>query len=283
MASFTNQATLLYNNTRTSSNIVQGEIVGVLSASKTALSAEYRAGDTISYVVNIVNSRSNDFTSLTLRDNLGAYAFNSGTLVPLEYVDGSLKYYVNGTLQDAPAVSSDAALTVSDFSVPAGGNALLIYSARTNSYAPLGEGGQISNIADISGSGLVTALSAQAQTAAANDVQLTLSKALSPATVTENGLLTYTIAIYNYGSRAVTAADGVVISDSFDPILSIASVSFNASPWTSANYSYNAANGLFTSNSGEITVPAASFTQNTATGEWNVTPGVSTLVISGTV
>ena len=37
MATFFNQATLLYNNTRTTSNIVQGEIVGVLTVTKTAL------------------------------------------------------------------------------------------------------------------------------------------------------------------------------------------------------------------------------------------------------
>ena len=34
MATFTNQATLSYNNTTTTSNIVTGEIVEVLSATK---------------------------------------------------------------------------------------------------------------------------------------------------------------------------------------------------------------------------------------------------------
>ena len=37
MAIFTNQATLSYNNTTTTSNIVTGEIVEVLSAAKNAL------------------------------------------------------------------------------------------------------------------------------------------------------------------------------------------------------------------------------------------------------
>jgi len=32
-----------------------------------------------------------------------------------------------------------------------------------------------------------------------------------------------------------------------------------------------------------ITVPAATFTQNPATGAWSVIPGVSTLVVTGTV
>ena len=37
MATFTNQAILTYNNTTTSSNIVEGELVEVLSATKTAV------------------------------------------------------------------------------------------------------------------------------------------------------------------------------------------------------------------------------------------------------
>ena len=126
--------------------------------------------------------------------------------------------------------------------------------------------------------------SAEATVAAQDDICLSLSKALSPETITENGQITYTLTIYNYGARPAVTADDVVISDTFDPILEISSVTFNGENWTSpANYSYNAATGLFSSNAGQITVPAATFTQDTATGEWNVTPGVSTLVISGTV
>ena len=36
MPAFTNQATLRYNDTVTNSNIVTGEVVGVISATKTA-------------------------------------------------------------------------------------------------------------------------------------------------------------------------------------------------------------------------------------------------------
>lgn len=284
MATFTNQATLFYNNTRTSSNVVSGEIVGVLSATKTALVDQYSADDVVTYIVSIINSGTNAFTGLSLSDNLGAYSFASGSLVPLDYVDGSLKYYTNGVLQPDPTVSAGAPLTVSNFSVPAGGNALLVYSARANGYAPLGEGGEITNTATINGGGLIAPLTAEATINALDGIRLALSKALSPATVTENGQLTYTLTIYNYGSRPVVASDDVVISDTFDPVLSISSVTFAGENWTApANYSYNPASGLFASNAGEITVPAATFTQNTATGEWNVTPGVATLVITGTV
>ena len=284
MATFTNQATLFYNNTRTSSNVVSGEIVGVLSATKTALRDQYGADDVVTYVVSIINAGSSAFTGLSLSDNLGAYAFNTGSLIPLEYVDGSLKYYTNGILQDSPAVDAGAPLTVGSFSVPANGNALLIYSARTNGYAPLGEGSSITNTATISGGGLIAPLTAEAEISANDGICLSLSKALSPETVTENGQITYTLTIYNYGARSVVGTDDVIISDTFNPALDISSVTFNGTAWSSpANYSYNAASGLFATNTGEITVPAATFTQNTTTGEWNVTPGVSTLVITGTV
>ena len=284
MATFTNQATLFYNNIRTSSNIVSGEIVGVLSATKTALSDSYNSGDVITYIVSILNAGPTAFTGLSLSDNLGAYSFSTGALVPLDYVDGTAKYYVNGILQADPSVSAGAPLTISNLSVPAGGNALLVYSARANGYAPLGEGSSIVNTATISGGGLIAPLTAEATVSAQDDVCLSLSKALSPETITENGQITYTLTIYNYGARPVVATDDVVISDTFDPLLDISSVSFNGSSWSApANYSYNSATGLFTSNAGEITVPAATFTQDTASGEWNVTPGVSTLVISGTV
>ena len=34
---------------------------------------------------------------------------------------------------------------------------------------------------------------------------------------------------------------------------------------------------------GQITVPAATFTQDATTGEWTVTPGAGTLTVTGTI
>ena len=56
MPSFTNQATLSYRGNVTISNIVTGELVAVLSATKTALSERYGADDILTYVISIVNS-----------------------------------------------------------------------------------------------------------------------------------------------------------------------------------------------------------------------------------
>lgn len=73
MATFTNQATLSYNGGSTNSNIITGEIVDVLTASKTAVVDTYRTPDKITYVVSLVNTGTLALTNLTLTDNLGAY------------------------------------------------------------------------------------------------------------------------------------------------------------------------------------------------------------------
>ncbi len=55
-ATFFNQATLRYNNTVTNSNIASGELVEVLSATKTAVRDTYQVGEDITYAVSILNS-----------------------------------------------------------------------------------------------------------------------------------------------------------------------------------------------------------------------------------
>ena len=62
---------------------------------------------------------------------------------------------------------------------------------------------------------------------AENLANLTISKSLSPSVVTENGQLTYTFIIENYGNTPAVATDNVIVTDMFNPILNPISVSFN--------------------------------------------------------
>ena len=94
MAQFTNQARLAYNNSVTNSNIAIGEILEVLSATKTAVRDAYAQNDSVAYIISIVNSGTTAFSGLTVTDNLGSYAFGTEPLTPLTYVDGTLRYYV---------------------------------------------------------------------------------------------------------------------------------------------------------------------------------------------
>ena len=113
MAQFTNQAQLRYGNSVTNSNIAVGEILEVLSISKTAVKNTYHPGGTVTYIISIVNSGTTPITGLTLTDDLGAYAFSTTSLTPLTYLDNTVKYYTNGTLQAAPVVTAGPPLVFS--------------------------------------------------------------------------------------------------------------------------------------------------------------------------
>ncbi len=284
MATFTNQATLTYNGVTTDSNIITGQLLEVLSATKTAVVDSYAADDDITYVISIINSGNIAFTGLTVTDNLGVYNFNDTQLTPLTYTAGSVRYYVNGELQPAPTVTAGPPLVISGINVPAGGNALIIYEAETNQFAPPGIEGTIINEATISGGGLTTPLTALETVTAAGAPALTITKSLSPQTVTENGQLTYTFTIQNSGNIPAEVTDNVTLTDTFDPILDPISVAFEGTAWTDpTNYTYDPTTGVFTTVPGQITVPAATYTQDPVTGAWRVTPGVATLVVTGTV
>ena len=274
MATFFNQATLTYNGTSVNSNIVTGELVEVLSATKTALTGDYTTGDVVSYAVNIVNTGTTAFTGLTVTDDLGAYTFGDTTLVPLSYIDGSIRFFVNGDPTAPPTVTAGPPLTISGITVPAGGNATVIYSARVNEFAPLGADGVITNTATVTGGGISEDITAEA----------TIPSATGVSTVADNGRLTYTFVIQNTGSEPATVDDDLTVTDTFDPIIDITAVSFNGTAWTEGtNYTYDETTGAFATVPGQITVPAATYTQDPATGAFIINPGTVTLTVTGTI
>lgn len=283
MATFTNQATLRYNGNVINSNITTGELLEALSASKTAVIDSYAQGSEITYVINIVNTASTAFTGLTITDDLGEYTFGTGSLVPLDYVEGSVRYFADGVLQAAPVVTAGPPLVISGITVPADGVATVIYVANANQYAPLGVADAITNAAVISGSG-VTDITVTEDVLPETGARLSITKSMSPTTITENGRLTYTFTIQNLGNEAAVVTDDVTVSDTFNPILTDLVVTFNGTTWTApANYTYSEATGEFETVPGQITVPAATYTQDAISGEWIIEPGVSVLTVTGTV
>lgn len=280
---FTNQAQLNYNNTVLNSNVAYGEIVEVLSATKTAVSRDYAQGETAAYVITINNSGTSAYNGLTVTDNLGGYDFNGTTLYPLEYIPGTVKFFLNGVLQASPQEVAGPPLAFSGISVPAGQTATLVFDTRATEYAPLATGSTINNTVTVSGTGL-TPVTATAALPVSATPELSINKSVSPVSVPENGTLTYTFLIQNAGNTPLLASENATISDTFTPILENLTVTFNGNTWTEGtNYSYSNTTGLFTSLAGQIQVPAATYTQDATTGVWGVTPGVSTLVVSGTV
>lgn len=284
MQTFTNQASLAYNDTIVNSNITVGQIMATLSMTKTALRDEYAAGDSVTYVISIVNSGTTSFSGLTLTDDLGAYLAQSETRYPLDYQPESLRYYVNGVLQTTPAVTGDTPLVITGISVPAGGNAILIYEAQINGYAPLGEEASILNTVTLSGGGLSNAITAQETVTPVLGPVLNITKSLSPTSIPENGQITYTFLIQNTGNEAAEAADNVVMRDTFLPILEGLTATLNGVVLTEGtDYTYDETTGAFATIPGVITVPAATFTQDPTTGLWSTTPGTAVLVVTGTV
>lgn len=284
MPTFTNQATLSYNGITVSSNIVSGELVETLSVTKTAVTDSYRSGDRVTYVVQLLNTGAAPFTGVTLSDDLGAYPFDTTTRVPLTYLPDSLLYYVNGTLQATPAVTAGPPLTVTGLSVPADGNATVIYQAAVNAFAPLAADSSITNTVTAGGSGISVPVTASETVTVSDEAQLGITKSVSPATVSENGELTYTFLIQNTGNTAVAATDNLTVTDVFDPILDPITVTLNGALLVAGtDYTYNSATGEFATVPGQITVPAATYAQDPVTGVWSVTPGTAVLVVRGIV
>jgi len=284
MAIFSNQATLTYNGNSTNSNIAYGEILDVLTATKTAIEGTYTPGDLVTYVVTLRNTGAAALTGLTVTDDLGGYAFNGTTVYPLTYADGSAAVFVNGVPQSAPAVTAGPPLVVSGLNIPAGGDLVLVYQARANEFAAPAAGGTIVNTVTVTGDGISTPITATETVTAETAPNLTISKSISPTQVVDNDRITYTFVIQNTGNEAVVATDNAAITDTFDPILTDLAVTFNGTAWTEGvQYTYDETTGLFTTLPDALTVPAAAYTQDPATGAYTLTPGISTLTVTGTI
>lgn len=284
MAIFTNQATLTYNGSSTNSNIAYGELLEVLAATKTAVEGSYMPGELVTYVVTLRNTGNAPLTGLAVTDNLGGYDFNGTTVYPLTYEDGSVVLFANGVPQAAPTVVAGPPLVFSGITVPAGGDTVIVYQAQANAYANPAVGGTVENTVTVTGDGLSTPITATETVNADAGAMLSISKSITPAQVVDNDRVTYTFVIQNSGNQAVVATDDAAITDTFDPILTALTVTFNGVPWAQGvQYNYNEATGLFATVPGQILVPAATYTQDPVTGAYSAAPGIATLVVTGTI
>jgi uncharacterized repeat protein (TIGR01451 family) len=282
MAIYTNQAILTYNEGKTTlSNVAVGELTEPVAVTKTAVNNDYIYGDDVTYVITITNSGPSAITSLTVTDNFGAYPYGPIpiTVFPLTYV-GPVLYYVNGVRQaDIVPTQTYPTLILTVPSVPVGGNVTLIYEVDVNQYAPLGAASQIDNVVTVTAAGLATITATE--TIYTEDIpQLAITKYISPNPVVNNSTVTYTFILENYGN---TASTDVVLSDTFDPILTGITVSNDGtllSPVT--EYTYSELSGILETVAGVLTIPAATFDQD-ALGIVTVTPGATTVVVTGTI
>ena len=103
-----------------------------------------------------------------------------------------------------------------------------------------------------------------------------LSVAVSP--VKSNSI--YAVFVYSETPPSVF----LTITDTFNPVLTGISVTFNGAAWTEGvNYNYSETTGEFETVLGQATVPAATYMQDPVSGAWVIEPGVSVLTVTGTV
>lgn len=277
MATFTNQAQLAYNNTVINSNVAVGEVLGELAVTKTAIGSTYGRNDDIAYAISITNSSATPLENVTVTDNLGAYTVGTETVYPLNYVDGTARLFINGVPTAGLVVTPGTPVTFSGINIPVGGNAIIVYDTAVTEFAPLDVDGTITNTATVNDE------TATETIAVAQAPDLSITKTIEPIPVTQNSTVTYTFTILNYGNTAAIATDNAVLTDTFDPVLTNVTAAFNGTGWTEGvNYNYDETTGLFTTVAGQITVPAATFTVS-ENGETIITPGVSELVVTGTI
>ena len=119
----------------------------------------------MTYVVQLRSTGAAALTGLTVTDTLGTTNFpaTGGTvqLTPLTYQAGTLRYFMNGVLQTAPAVTVLAnGIRIEGVTVPAGGVSTLVYTTRVNAFADPSAEGTIENTVTVTGGGLTDAVTA---------------------------------------------------------------------------------------------------------------------------
>ena len=248
-----------------------------ISATKTALTPSFRAGQRVTYVISVVNNGQGPLYNVTVTDNLGG----AGALTSLTY---SMKVYLDGALlSTTPVVSGNSLITTVSGPLESGQTLLLVYVATVSgaldaTVTSITNAAAVSaNSGSVSGNLITAAPSPAATIRAESYAQLSIYKQADRATVSAGGALTYTFTLTNTGNEAAT---GVVMTDalpaSFTPTLIQLSVEGNTTTFSEGQYTIDPTTHVLTlpSSSGpSITVPAA--TENG--------PGVAIITVTGTI
>lgn len=284
----TNQASLNYQyNGQTGSavsNIATAILTEALSVEKVSIEDVYRFGEALTYSVSVFNSSSSTLTNVVVTDNLGSYNVGGNTVTPLTYV-GDAILFVNGVFAGdiTPTSVGENAVTFTLPTLAPNSRAQILYKAVVNSSAPLAEGGTITNVVSVFGAGTSVPPVTDSNTVTVdNYADVTITKNMTPSSVSDGEALTYTFVISNYGN---TEATDIVLTDAFDPAPENIVVQVDGETLAASDYSY--VGGVLTlpaaGSAYSLSLPAATITQDPATGEVSVVPSSLTVTVVGTI
>lgn len=282
MATIINQANLTYTYGTTTASVLSNPAVTeraeAIAIEKRALENAYHAGSELTYLLAVQNSGAAPVTNLTVRDNLGAFTPTGAAapVMPLTYT-GPAALYIDGVFSETLTPETDeSGVTFTIPSLPAGSNALIVYQAAVNGFAPLDAGSEITNTATLTVG--TDPLTASATVPVDSYADVSIEKEMSPNPIGTGDTLTVTFTIENCGNVAAT---DLVLTDDFPLSLSDVAVSVNGASVTDFTFEDNTLT-LPASDQTALTVPAATF-ETSDTGAVTVTPGTMTVTVTGTI
>jgi len=282
----TNQASVAYEyngqNVSVLSNVASATLNEPLTAEKVSIQSVYRYGDEIAYSVSFENSGASTLSGVSVTDNLGTYTPPGGgdAVTPLTYLAPAI-LLIDGVYSGniTPVVGQES-VTFTLPALAAGSRAQILYRATVNTFAPLTPGATITNTATISAAGGGAPVSADNTITVDEYAQVTVTKTMTPSSVVDGDVLTYTFVINNYGNAP---AENIVLRDAFDPAPQDITVQLNGVTQVATAYTY--INGVLTfpaqGSSDTLSLPAATITQDPATGEVTIVPSSLTITVTG--
>lgn len=280
----TNQASLNYQyNGQTASvlsNIATATLAEALSVEKVSVENVYRFGDELTYSVSVLNGSGSALAGVTVTDDLGTYTPGTFGITPLTFVAPAI-LFIDGVYVGNITPTVEANRIV--FTIPtlaAGSRAQILYKAAVNGNAPLALGSEITNTATVLANGITAPVSDSNTVTVDNYADVTITKTMTPSSVVDGEALTYTFVINNYGNAEATS---IVLTDAFDPAPENITVQINGVTVPATDYTY--VGGVLTlpaaGSATELSLPAATITQDIATGNVIVTPSSLTVTVTG--
>ena len=288
MATIENFATVRFTSggvaTTRISNLAEVGLESAVIFTKTAVGSSYGGDGTVTYILSAQNTSASSITNITVKDDLGTFLVSETLEVtPLDFISPAV-LLINGRNSSGELTTDTSVPGEVTFTFPtlnAGATANIIYNARVNSFAPLEEGSVIVNNATFTSDSDCSDGSASTTVTVSSAADVTVTKQMCPNPVLCGDTLTYTIRVYNYGN---IPAEDLVLTDTFNPAPDSITVTQNGTLLPATSYTY--IDGTLTLPPAEatpLTLPAATFSRDTETGEVIVTPGMIEFVITGVI